>query len=197
MPLGAQFGSFDPGRPDGESWGEYVERLGFFFIANATKENQRLGVLLSVVGTDTYRIIRSVVAPDKSESLSYSEVSQRMGVHFNPTPSHIVQRCRFHRRMQGADESITEYITQLRKLSEHCKFSDLNERLRDQMVAGVFDDKMQCRLLEQRDELSFDSALKIAISFETAKGDSAKLRRAVEKENNKTEEFKMFTNPTP
>ena len=108
MPLGTQFGCFDPGRTDGESWSEYVERLAFYFIANATKETQKLAVLLSVVGPETFRTIRSVVAPAKLETLTYSDVVVRMGVHFNPTPSHIVQRCRFHRRLQVQGESITE-----------------------------------------------------------------------------------------
>src|SRR5258705_5515792 len=139
MTLGSQFGSFDPGRTDGESWAEYVERLSFYFIASSTKENQKLAVLLSVVGAETFRTIRSVTAPTKLDSLSYSDVVLRMGAHFNPSPSHIAQRCRFHRRLQIQGESITTYITQLRKLSEHCKFTDLDDRLRDQLVAEVVD----------------------------------------------------------
>src|SRR5258705_6261814 len=77
------FGNFNPD-PEGESWEEYVERLQFYFIATATKESHKLAVLLTVVGVDTFRTMRSVVAPTKLDSLSYSEVVTRMGSHFNP-----------------------------------------------------------------------------------------------------------------
>src|SRR5258705_12094367 len=73
-------------------------------------------------------------------------------------------------------ESISDYLTHLRKLSEHCQFADLNDRLRDQFVAGISDDNLQRRLLEEQDNLSFDTALKIAVTFETAKRDASKLR---------------------
>src|SRR5258705_10123976 len=175
MPPLGQFGEFVPGCSEGESWIEYVERLNFYFVANSTKDGQKLAVLLSVVGAECFRIIRSVLAPDRLDALSFSEVVRRMAAHFNPTPSAIVQRCRFHRRRQLNGESITDYVTHLRKLTEHCRFTDINDRLRDQLVAGVLNDKLQCRLLEQVD-LSFDTALSIALNFETALRDTSKLR---------------------
>src|SRR5258705_8468174 len=176
MPGNTSFGHFEPGRTDSESWNKYVERLQFYFIANNTKTTQKLAVLLSVVGPETFRTIRSVLAPTKLDTLSYDDVVQRMGAHFSPAPSFIVQRCRFHRRLQQPGESISDYLTHLRKLSEHCQFADLNDRLRDQFVAGISDDNLQRRLLEEQDNLSFDTALKIAVTFETAKRDASKLR---------------------
>src|SRR5258705_8234455 len=176
MPVHPQFGNFDPGNPDGESWEEYVERFSFFFVANGTKDAHKLAVLLSVVGPEVFRTIRSVIAPTRLDSLSYPDVVERMRTHFSPAPSFIVQRCRFHRRLQLPGESITDYLTNLRKLAEHCQFANLNDRLRDQLVAGISDDKLKCRLLEEQDKLSFETALKIAVTFETAKSDTSKLR---------------------
>ena len=60
------------------------------------------------------------------------------------------------------------YIAELRHLSEHCEFdSTLNEMLRDRLVCGVEEPKLQQRLLVEPD-LSVDKAFKLALASESA-----------------------------
>ena len=59
------------------------------------------------------------------------------------------------------------YIAELRHLSEHCEFgSTINEMLRDRLVCGVEEPKLQQRLLAEPD-LSFDKAFKLALASES------------------------------
>ena len=59
-------------------------------------------------------------------------------------------------------------MAQLRKLSELCDFKDtLADRLRDRLVCGCRDRRLQCKLLAEKD-LTFDQALAIAKALETA-----------------------------
>ena len=54
-------------------------------------------------------------------------------------------------------------------MAQHCKFGDaFLDLLRDRIVCGINDEHVQRRLLAEK-ELSFDKALELAISLETAK----------------------------
>ena len=60
------------------------------------------------------------------------------------------QRFKFNSRIRKSSESIAEYVAELRKLALHCDYKDaLSEMLRDRLVCGVNDDRMQRRLLSE------------------------------------------------
>ena len=60
------------------------------------------------------------------------------------------------------------YIAELRHLSEHCEFGlTLSEMLRDRLVCGVEEPKIQRRLLAEP-ALSFDKAFELALALESA-----------------------------
>ena len=71
------------------------------------------------------------------------------------------------------------FVAELRHLTEHCKFhaGELSERLRDQLVVGVNDEAIHRRLFAEPDGLTFDRALELALSVETA---AAKRQRLAE-----------------
>ena len=74
------------------------------------------------------------------------------GKHFNPKPSSIAQRFRFNSCIRKEGESVAEFVAQLRQLSEHCQFGDtLNDMLRDRIVCGINDQRIQRRLLAESD----------------------------------------------
>ena len=91
-----------------------------------------------------------------------------MQKHHDTKPSVIVQRYRFNSRNHRAGEPVAKYIAELRHLSQHCEFgSTLNEMLRDRLVCGVEEPKIQRRLLAEPD-LSFDKAFELALVSESA-----------------------------
>ena len=88
--------------------------------------------------------------------------------HFEPKPIVIAERFYFHQRNQGLNESVAEYITELRKLALHCEFGEfLKDALRDQLVCGLRSDALQKQLLAQTN-LTLDKALQIAQGMEAA-----------------------------
>ena len=88
--------------------------------------------------------------------------------HLNPQPSEIVQRWKFNSRNRKPEESIIEYVADLRKLAQDCNYGDtLTVMLRDRLVCGVNDDKIQRSLLLE-EILTFDTALRKAQAIEAA-----------------------------
>ena len=88
--------------------------------------------------------------------------------HFHPKPSEIVQRYKFDSRTRKQGESVSEYVAELRRLAQDCNYGEkLKQMLRDRLVCGINDERIQRRLLSET-ELTFDKALSIALAVETA-----------------------------
>ena len=58
-----------------EDWTAYSERLEQYFVANDVDEAaKKRAILLSVCGASTYKLIRSLVAPDKPTDKSFEDL---------------------------------------------------------------------------------------------------------------------------
>ncbi len=79
-----------------------------------------------------------------------------------------MQRYKFDSRARKPNETVMEYVAELRRLAQDCNFGNtLQQMLRDRIVCGINDDRIQRRLLSEAD-LTFDKAMSIAVSLETA-----------------------------
>uniref|UniRef100_A0A5S6QBH7 CCHC-type domain-containing protein n=1 Tax=Trichuris muris TaxID=70415 RepID=A0A5S6QBH7_TRIMR len=171
----SQFETFVPEK--GASWGLYIERLNFHFEAHGIMDDaKKRALLLSVCGPSTYALIRSVISPKLPNELSYEEITVAMKQYFNPAPSEIVERFRFYKRDQRPNESIADFVAELRRLSEHCNFGNgLDTALRDRLVCGISDESLQRRLLADQ-VATFDVALREALATETARLQALEIR---------------------
>ncbi|UYV71319.1 hypothetical protein LAZ67_8002616 [Cordylochernes scorpioides] len=69
---------------------------------------------------------------------------------------------------QKSGETISKYMIRLKDQAQKCSFGDfLQESLRDRFVAGIIDSSTQKKLL-QEENLTFDGAVDIALSAESA-----------------------------
>ena len=76
--------------------------------------------------------------PAEPSTKTYAEIVTFLNDHLSPKPLVIAERFRFHKRGQKEGETITVYVEELRKLTEHCKFGGtLNDALRDRLVCGI------------------------------------------------------------
>ena len=152
-----------------DSWQFYIDRLEQFFVANdVDNEGKKKAILLSSVGAKTYKLLTSLSQPKSPKDLSYSQIVTLIKNHQNPEPSSIVQRFKFNSRVRKPEESVRNYVAELRKLSEFCDFGDnLDDMLRDRLVCGINDRRIQTKLLSERN-LTFDKALEISQATEAA-----------------------------
>ena len=88
----------------------------------------------------------------------------------------IAESFHFGTRYKKQDESISDFIVALKKLSIHCNYGEcLNRPLRDRFVCGLNNPKMQNKLLNTED-LSFEKACQIAKSMEMAEKNTQEFR---------------------
>ena len=84
----------------------------------------------------------------------------------------IAERFLFYRRDQTAEESVSEFLVELKRLASHCEFGQfLDEALRDRLFCGLRNDTTQKRLLSEAD-LTLVKAVQIASSMESAEKQS-------------------------
>lgn len=173
--------------PDVDDWQAYVERLDQFFIANAIpKGERRVEVFLTMIGNKAYTLLRHILTPEKPSTKEYQFLVDSMQAHLKPKTIVISERFTFHRRNQRPGETIAQYITELKRLTEHCAFGDYREEaLRDRLVCGMTSEAIQKRLLTEP-ELTFARAQQIAQSLEAASKGANDLRSSGIKEEGNT-----------
>ena len=82
--------------------------------------------------------MRSLVSPTKPCDKIYAELCETLEKHVCPKPSKIVQRYKFNTCVGRKGDSVSTYIADLRKLSEHCEYGAiLGVMIRDRIVCGI------------------------------------------------------------
>ena len=161
-----------------EVWMSYVERLDFYFTTNdVSLDVKKQTVLLSVCGASTYKLIRSLIDPDKLNSTSYKDLVAKVKEHYDPKSSSIIQRHKFNKCTREPGESMAEYVAALRQLAEHCDYGDsFNDMLRDKLVCSVNHEAIQQKLMVQNPaELTFSKAMELAQHIEIAEKDASRV----------------------
>ena len=163
-------------QPDNESISAYLERVSLFFEVNGIEAGKQVAWLLNMIGAKNYSLVRTLVAPEEPKSKTWEQLTAVLKQHYEPKRLVIARRFYFHRRDQDTNESIAEYVAELRKLAAPCEFGDyLNEALRDRFVCGLRRESTQKRLLSEVD-LSLSNAVSIAQSMEAAESEAHTLR---------------------
>ena len=116
------YGTLQELQPDVEPIKAYLERGNVFFEANSIAAGKQVPVLLSAIGPKIYSLLRSLTSPALPHKKSFDELATILQSHFQPKPLLIAERLHFHCRDQAADESIAEYVAELRRLSTNCEF---------------------------------------------------------------------------
>ena len=175
----ATHGSLNEFDSSKEDWVSYTERLQQYFIANSIPEDageKRRALLLSACGPSTYQLIRSLVSPAQPKEKTFEELVEVVKKHHNPKPSVIVERYNFNTRIRKQGETVAAYVAQLRRMTEHCEFgTTLEDMLRDRLVCGIQHKRIQRRLLMES-KLTFQKAVELAQSIESAEKDTEELQ---------------------
>ena len=170
------YGRMQTYAPETETISAYLERLHLFFDANGTADGKKVSVLLTVIGAETYTLLRGQVSPVLPKDKTFEELETVLKAHFEPKSLVIAERFRFYRRSQTAEETTAQFVAAMRKLAASCQFGGfLNEALRDRLVCDLKDQVTQTCLLSEA-KLTLDSAIELAQRMESAGAQVKKLK---------------------
>ena len=141
------------------------ERLQQFFVLNNVTEAKNIASLLTFIGPETYSILKKLLF---SADWKYVELVKVLKQHFAPEINTIAKRYKFHREDQVKNQSLSEYIVQLKARAHLCKFDEfLNEALGYRLVFGVRNSQLRATLLKEQG-LTFKKVCSIAVNWEMA-----------------------------
>lgn len=133
-----QLGRMQEFEPETESISAYLERLQMFFEANDIADEKKVSVLLTVIGKSHFSLLRNLLAPESPKDKSLDELITVLKTHFEPKPLVIAERFNFYRRDQQSNESIIDFVADLRRLTLKCEFGAfLDQALYDRFVCVV------------------------------------------------------------
>lgn len=136
--IAATIGHIDAFDENVEQWTTSIKRFGHFVRANDISDEKQVAVFLSVMGSMTYSLLRSLIAPEKPGNKTFDGIVEVLQTHFSQKPLVIDKRFRFHKRNQEEGESVTQYVTVLKKVSEYCEFgTHLDDAIRVRFVCGL------------------------------------------------------------
>ncbi|KAF2898925.1 hypothetical protein ILUMI_07250 [Ignelater luminosus] len=126
-----------------DNWTIYQERLEQFFVANGVAQDPKVAVLLTLIGSKAYGVLRDICDPQKPSELSYDSLCQILTQQFSIQTSVFRQRCHFYNLRQ----------TQ-------------NEKVKDKFVTGLINGPILDRLCEEDHKQSLSSLVQIAVKKE-------------------------------
>ena len=83
------------------------------FVANGiTTAEKKRATLLSMIRNGTYKLLSSLLSPDKPGDISFDELTV-LKDHFSPVLSEIMKHFNFNTRIRKQGKSITTYVSEL------------------------------------------------------------------------------------
>ncbi|XP_046604994.1 uncharacterized protein K02A2.6-like [Neodiprion virginianus] len=110
-------------------------------------------------------------------SLTYKALKEKLESHYQPKPNQQLQRFSFRACKQGSNESIRDFMTALRSLALKCQFqtNETNSQLKDQLITGVYNQRVRYELSKASADESLENLLRLAKTVELADAKAASL----------------------
>ena len=89
--------------------------------------NRKRAIFLTEIGPDAYSTLSNLLAPEKLKDTPFVDIYiKALEKHYNPAPLEIAESFHFGTpsRYQKQDESISDFIVALKKLSIHCNYGE-------------------------------------------------------------------------
>lgn len=162
-----------------ECWKVFRQRVEIHL--KATKSNNeddeiKIAILLDIGGEQAISIFNTLKFDkikvkvgdeevEKDESEIFEKVLEKFELYFNPRRNIVYERYKFLQRGQHENEAFDAFLADILKLVKSCEYMDEQNQLRDRIVLGVQNKRLQAELLD-KDQLTFEKAVDRCRTFE-------------------------------
>uniref|UniRef100_H2ZS40 Uncharacterized protein n=1 Tax=Latimeria chalumnae TaxID=7897 RepID=H2ZS40_LATCH len=143
-------------------------RFGNLLNRDLNYSEQKVALLLTVAGTEALEILNSFQLTEQ-EGDNYDILMSKFESYCTPRVNETYEHFVFNSRVQLSNESIEEFVTDLKLKSRSCYFGQIQESLiRHRLVIGCSDYKVWEHLLRDC-ELTLEKAIRICQAAELTK----------------------------
>lgn len=151
-------------------WLRFKQQMDIFLTAagfDRVSESRKAAIFLNCVGPEAQDLYFNVLKT--GENAKYEQIIRLFDDHFEPKQNEVMNAYIFNRRRQEEGESFDLFYMDLKKLIKNCNYKELQDRMiRDRIVMGVLDKKLQQKLLAVSD-LTLEKAVDISRASEMSK----------------------------
>ena len=126
-----------------ENWRKWEQRFNLYLVASGTGDKTakvQASTLLHVIGPNALDIYNTFAWDAEGDEMKVDKIIEKFKAYCNPRKNITYERHVFNTRNQKAEESIDQYVTDLRTKAKTCEFGTLCESLiRDRVVCGIMD----------------------------------------------------------
>ena len=131
---------------------DWFERFEFMTLTRKDCKDIKVKTahFLTCLGKTSYALIKDLTYPELLADKNYYELKELLLDHVTPANFEATERAKFHSLNRRSDQPIRDFILQLQTQAAKCNFKgDLEEQLRDRLIAGIGDETLQRKLLLQ------------------------------------------------
>lgn len=165
-----------------ENWRRFKRNFDIYMTAgelNTKADAIKINTFLNAIGEEAVEVFDTFTLTEE-QSNSYNEVIKAFEDFCKPKKNPIYERYLFYKRKQKDGEPFDAFLMDIKRLARTCAFTDReNEMLRDQIVMGIYDNKVQRRLLETSD-LTYEQAVEKGRQGESTKEQSNTMSKSSE-----------------
>ena len=162
-----------------EQFTNFTRRLDVFMkLKHIEDTTLKTFTFLHALTPTIHQKLYDLCAPEDPTTKSYPDLVAVLKNYLDPQASTLALQHKFVSREQHLGESVSDYATELKRLSVDCKFncscgkSVCETLLRLQFIRGITDSEIRTRLLQDHETKSFKSVLETAIAIELSKIES-------------------------
>ena len=136
-------------------------------LSQCTQKSQA-GWIGTWIGAQGREVFRTLEWEDKEEEKPAS-ILDKFETYVRPSKNKRIARHKLKSLKQLQSESFAKFLTRLRLLIMDCAFHDADDMLIDAIIDGVYDTKLQERLLDKGEDITLAKAIEICQQFDASK----------------------------
>ena len=138
-----------------ENWRQWRQRFEVFSLASGLSEKSeavRSATLLHVAGPKALEVYNAFTWENEGDDKKVNKILEKFQTYCKLRKNITWERHVFNTRSQQVDETIDQYVTDLKIKASSCEFGKLCDSLiRDRIICGITCDKMRGMLLREGD----------------------------------------------
>ncbi|KAG5886135.1 hypothetical protein JTB14_009234 [Gonioctena quinquepunctata] len=164
------------------NWKLWKQKFHFYLLAtgkNQKANDVKIALLLNFLGNEGITIYNTFEYETDEDKNHLETILKKFDSYCNPIKNLVYEHYKFFKRDQILGETVDQFLTALRQLASTCEFKEKDTLIRDRLVLGIRDKRIQEKLLQHSD-LKLPDAINICRSMEN----SAITQKEISKEQN-------------
>lgn len=136
----------------GENWSAYQQQFECFLLLNEINQDKKVPLLITKLSTKVYELLTTLCIPETPLNQTYEKLCEKLTKYYHPGKNNALHQAEFRKRCQKQNESIEQYIIELKRLSKNCNFRNFDDEIKERLLNGTFCDSIRFELLKQADK---------------------------------------------